>query len=699
MEENKQDAGDRKENSDSQKENSDSQKQNSDSQMLNSDSQMQNSESQEQNSDFRKQNSESQKQNSDSQIQNSDSQKQNSDSQIQNSESQKQNSDFQIQNSESQKQNSDSQMQNSDFRKENSDSQIQNSESQKQNSDFQIQNSESQKQNSDSQMQNSDFRKENSDSQIQNSESQKQNSDSQIQNSESQKQNSGNKRDVKIVQKIFMGSTGVMPHAAPELEVAVLGAILIEGQAARRYIPLIHPDYFYEPAHKLIFNACLALQKKDLQIDILTVAQQLREEGMLDTVGGAYRIAEISGRVASSAHLEQHIDILSQFYMRRRLREILLSGDNRAADETIDIEETLVEVLRQVNDLSNHLPAINELREMPEVMERVMERLEQRMNRAEGELPGIDTGFAPLNEMLQGWPGGTLNVIGGRPNEGKTAILMYTLLTAVRQGVPVCLISMESSANKLVERWILSLTDIKPDNWNRGRLTDAELTLVREMRKTMEQMDIRFFDRGNITMEEVAVVVKALHAEGKCRLLGVDYLQLFATTRTTGTREQDVAANNQLLKLLSMQLDIPVIALSQLNREVMSNFDKMPHLENIRESGSIEQDADTVSFIFHPHKAGMRVVPDSQYPVTPDMMLLIVAKNRNGACGTIYLSHNPSMTKFAEYAPSAEWLQRASHSASEGPAAENDWRTHDRAFQAFLRAEEEKTKNNGKLPF
>lgn len=157
---------------------------------------------------------------------------------------------------------------------------------------------------------------------------------------------------------------------------------------------------------------------------------------MLDTVGGAYRIAEISGRVASSAHLEQHIDILSQFYMRRRLREILLSGDNRAADETIDIEETLVEVLRQVNDLSNHLPAINELREMPEVMERVMERLEQRMNRAEGELPGIDTGFAPLNEMLQGWPGGTLNVIGGRPNEGKTAILMYTLLTAVRQGVP-----------------------------------------------------------------------------------------------------------------------------------------------------------------------------------------------------------------------------------------------------------------------
>ena len=699
MEENKQDAGDRKENSDSQKENSDSQKQNSDSQMLNSDSQMQNSESQEQNSDFRKQNSESQKQNSDSQIQNSDSQKQNSDSQIQNSESQKQNSDFQIQNSESQKQNSDSQMQNSDFRKENSDSQIQNSESQKQNSDFQIQNSESQKQNSDSQMQNSDFRKENSDSQIQNSESQKQNSDSQIQNSESQKQNSGNKRDVKIVQKIFMGSTGVMPHAAPELEVAVLGAILIEGQAARRYIPLIHPDYFYEPAHKLIFNACLALQKKDLQIDILTVAQQLREEGMLDTVGGAYRIAEISGRVASSAHLEQHIDILSQFYMRRRLREILLSGDNRAADETIDIEETLVEVLRQVNDLSNHLPAINELREMPEVMERVMERLEQRMNRAEGELPGIDTGFAPLNEMLQGWPGGTLNVIGGRPNEGKTAILMYTLLTAVRQGVPVCLISMESSADKLVERWILSLTDSKPDNWNRGRLTDAELTLVREMRKTMEQMDIRFFDRGNITMEEVAVVVKALHAEGKCRLLGVDYLQLFATTRTTGTREQDVAANNQLLKLLSMQLDIPVIALSQLNREVMSNFDKMPHLENIRESGSIEQDADTVSFIFHPHKAGMRVVPDSQYPVTPDMMLLIVAKNRNGACGTIYLSHNPSMTKFAEYAPSAEWLQRASHSASEGPAAENDWRTHDRAFQAFLRAEEEKTKNNGKLPF
>lgn len=498
-----------------------------------------------------------------------------------------------------------------------------------------------------------------------------------------------------VVQKVIVSGEAVMPHSDEMLEEAVLGALLIETSTARRVIPRIVEDYFYKPEHVLIFRAIRRLYEADRAIDILTVAEQLRTDGTLEEAGGYFTVASLSGKVASTVHVDEHVLILSQFYMRRRLREILLTHDHRAADDTEDVADVLVDVMRQLEALAEGLPVVNDLREMPEVLEKVMLSLKRRMENG-GGLTGTDTGSAGLNELLLGWQPGTMNVIAARPGEGKTAFLMHTLLCAARAGREVCLISLESGAEKLAERWMLSETGIPPSDWHTGRLTPEQWEQAEQARSVLEKLHIRTFDRGNITVEQVCMMVKALHAQGKCHLLGIDYMQLFQNRVTNGVREQEVAHNSRLLKLLSLKLDIPIVVLSQLNREVKSNQYHMPRLDNIRESGSIEQDADTVSLLFHPKKAGLKVVPEVNYPVSDDLMLLIVAKNRNGRAGTVYLSHNDSMTRFGDYEPPADWLLEQDAQPVEEKTSRS-WRGKQSTYKAFK--QKKKEDNGGRLPF
>jgi len=506
------------------------------------------------------------------------------------------------------------------------------------------------------------------------------------------------KKEMQIIQNVLPGTYGVMPRAL-DVENAVLGSLLAESATAQKYVPRIESGYFYEPKNQLIFKACQDLVKTGKVIDILTVAQQMNENGTLETAGGPFHITQLSGMVASSAHIEYHILILAQFYLRRRLIEIAMKTSETAGDATVDIDDTLAETLQQISELVKGLPGMNELREMPEVLDKVMAELEERMKNGGKVLTGVDTGFPSLNDLLLGWNKGTVNVIGARPGMGKTAVLVYTLLKAAQQGVPVCLISLESKAENLVERCLLGQTDIDPNDWKRGRLTPEQWEEAQEARRKLENVTIKIFDHGDITVERVCMIAKSLHAERKCEILGIDYMQLFAETGNSAVREQEVAKNSRQLKLLSLKLDIPVIVLTQLNREVITNSKEIPRLENIRESGSVEQDADSVSLLFHPAEVGLVSTPDeNKYPVTPDMMMMMVLKNRNGAPGTVYLSHNPSMTKFAEYSPSSDWVKRLPAST----IVENntkEWKENNPNFQAFLRIDREKKENEGKLPF
>lgn len=506
-----------------------------------------------------------------------------------------------------------------------------------------------------------------------------------------------NKKETKIVQNVLTGHRGLMPHV-PEIEAAVLGAILVESNVAKKYIAHVQPGYFYEPKNMLIFEACQKLLKKGTGIDILTVAEQMRADGTLETAGGPFYITQLSGGVASSAHIEYHVRILSQSYLRRTLLEIANIIEEHAGDETIDIDETVVDAQQKMNDLARQLPAVREVRETPEVLEQVITELEKRVAEGGCKLTGIDTGVESLNGILLGWHPG-LYTIGAGTGEGKTAWLIYTLLCAAERGVHVLLISLESRAESLMERLLIGKTGIDPYDWRRGNLTPEQMETVRRARREIEEnVTIRFFDRGSISVEEVCVMARSLHAEGKCDLMGVDYIQLFnESSKSSGSREQEVARNSRMLKLLSMHINIPVIVLSQLNRDVMNNDKRIPRLENIRESSSIAQDSDAVILIYHPAKAKLATTPDTNYPVTPDMMMLLVEKNRNGAQGVVYVSHNPSMTRFGEYAPDAEWLKKLP--AGKDAKASDDWRDNDPNYQAFLRTQREKEEKKGMLPF
>lgn len=503
------------------------------------------------------------------------------------------------------------------------------------------------------------------------------------------------KKEVKIVQNILTGGTGIMPHTDDHLEQAVLGAILIETDTARRYIPTLPEDYFYNGTNRLIYMACQSLYRAGKNIDILTVAEQLSSENALDAVGGPHYVTSLSGMVASSAHIEEHILILSQYFLRRRLREITMECDRLACDMSMDAYDLLIATNQKLQALSHYLPAMSELRDMPPVVENVLKQLEQRMATENNGLTGMDTGFPPLNELFLGWQKKTLNIIVGRTSEGKTAVLIRSLLAAAEQGLKVCLVSLESDAEKLAERMILMKSDVDAERFHKGTITPEEKVQVDETAQLVSRLKIKTYDRGSVSMEKVCMMVKALHANGECDLLGIDYLQLFRDPNHTMKREEEVAGNSRMLKQLSLQLEIPVIALCQFNREVSQNNKEIPKMENIRESGAIEQDADTITLIYHPATAGLTVEPMSKYPVSPDLMVLMVAKNRNGATGRGYLSHNPSFTKFEEYVPPTDYLKRLAD--KEEKKEKKDWRDKSEKFKEYK--ELKKKEEEEELPF
>ncbi len=496
--------------------------------------------------------------------------------------------------------------------------------------------------------------------------------------------------------------TGAMPHAEDGIEEAVLGSLLIEQATAQRYLPTLQEGYFYNPKNRLIFHACRSLYNKNNEgIDILTVVEQLRAEGTLEEAGNPYYVTELSGRIASSAHIEYHIAILAEYHMRRRMLEINMKFNDLVADQTQDILEQLGAELKELEEITRQMPGINEMREMPPVVNQVLEQLDARIASEEKELTGVATGFPPLDEYFLGWQKSTLNIIAGRTSEGKTAVLVHSLVTAAEKGLKICLVSMESDAEKLVERMILAKTGIDPDRFHKGNITPKERETIEDAGQMLGQLEIRTYDKGSIGMEKVCMMVKALHADHKCDLLGIDYLQLFRDPHHRGNREEEVAGNSRMLKQLSLQLSIPVIALCQFNREVVQNDKQLPQKENIRESGAVEQDADTITMIYHPQVAGLASDPVNKYPVTPDMMMLIVSKNRNGATGAGYVSHNPSFTQFAEYTPPAGYLIKLAEAESKKKKKKKGAWQESESFKKFnmLSEEDGNEEEDGELPF
>lgn len=448
-----------------------------------------------------------------------------------------------------------------------------------------------------------------------------------------------------------------LSFAVPELEEAVVGTLLVEQAAVTEVENKLRPEMLFSDGAREVYAAVLSRRQRGEGADLLTVTEELRRRGTLEQAGGPAYLAELSGRVASAAHLEDHVEIIRQYYLRRELILGLYGMLARATDPGEDFYDTLNSMQELVTRIQQDCPWQTHLKEMPRVMEETCREAALRTERSKAGVTGIPTGLAELDRITGGWQPGNEIVLAAKTGHGKSALGLLFAKQAALAGRHVLVCSLEMTAAELGDRWMLSECGIDPYRWKVGKATEEEQAEAERTARRLEKLPICVHDGCNSGMDDICTAAKALHAKGQCDLVIVDYLQLCQVRQAGRTREQEVAENSRKAKMLARDISCPVIVLSQLNREVDNRPDQIPQLGDLRESGAIEQDADLVILLYRPDKAGIATDKETGYP-TKGLGIGILAKHRNGECGKIYFGHNPSMTRIGDYLPPVEWLMR-----------------------------------------
>ena len=445
-----------------------------------------------------------------------------------------------------------------------------------------------------------------------------------------------------------------------ELEEVILGACLIERESMPLIADKLRPEMFYFDKNALIYAALQAMYRSGRQIDIITVKNELVACGKLEAVGGPYELTRICNRVASSAHLEYHVLILREKYLRR---EMILGFHKLlalAADETTDIGDTLVDAHNLLDRLESESGTTDHLRDMDTLIEDTLQQVDARQAASVNGITGIPTGLSDLDRLTSGWQRGDLNIIAARPAVGKTAFALHLARTAATAGHHVVVYSLEMQGERLGDRWLISASpDVSARHLRGGQLTADEVGQVRVAAVELRALPIHVDDHPVTSIDRVRSSARMLQSKGKCDMIILDYLQLcdMRSDQKNRNREQEVAQTTRKAKLLAKELNIPVLLLSQLNRGSDGRPFCLPLLSDLRESGAIEQDADMVMLLYRPALAGVKTEPENKYP-TENLGVVIVAKHRNGETGNVYFAHNSSLTKLADYIPPTEWMMR-----------------------------------------
>lgn len=440
----------------------------------------------------------------------------------------------------------------------------------------------------------------------------------------------------------------ILPNI-PKAEEAVIGALLIEKEAFDR-VSFLLAEMFYRFEHQIIYEAILSLNKADRPVDIITVTEELRMVGKLDEVGGPYYIAKLSSTVASSAHIEEHAMLIKQKYIQRRIIELSHAIQTQAYDDTQDVGDTLFNAGKQIESLQEDMVGTKDIKSFSDVTQEAYVDIERRISLyASGAQTGITTGLADLNRITSGWQNTDLVIIAARPAMGKTAIALHFAKAAAKSGLPVVLFSLEMSSVSMYNRLLLSECDISPENLKSGKLDADDLHKIDQAASRLIDLPISLDDNAVLTMSKIRSKCRLLHKKKKCDMVVIDYLQLITGNRANNNiREQEISEMSREAKLMAKELNIPVLLLSQLNREVEKRPDKRPQLSDLRESGAIEQDADMVMFIHRPEYYGMSIKDKAGNPIT-NAGELIIAKYRSGAVGSVRFKHNDSLTRIYDY--------------------------------------------------
>ncbi|MEO1050091.1 MAG: replicative DNA helicase [Bacteroidota bacterium] len=450
----------------------------------------------------------------------------------------------------------------------------------------------------------------------------------------------------KNITKGISDSLGKLPPQALDLEEVVLGALMLEKDALSTIIDILKPESFYHDANKEIYQAIVFLFNSSEPVDMRTVANQLRKMGKLEFVGGAYYIAELTSKVSSAANIEHHARIISEMAIKRELIRIASEIHDDAYEDTTDVfnlldktEQSLFEV-SEANIRKNY-------DNMRTLMGQAIRELEERKNHKDG-LTGVASGFTALDRLTSGWQRSDLVIIAARPGMGKTAFVVSALRNAaVDFGHAVAIFSLEMASIQLVNRLISAEAELESEKIKKGNLAEHEWQQLVEKTNKLTNAPIFIDDTPAISILELRAKCRRLKAQHDIQLVVIDYLQLMSGDSSGGNREQEIASISRSLKGIAKELNVPVLALSQLSRAVETRGgDKRPQLSDLRESGSIEQDADMVMFLYRPSYYG--ITEDENGMPTEGIGEVIIAKHRNGSLDTVPLKFIGKFTKFGD---------------------------------------------------
>ncbi len=443
---------------------------------------------------------------------------------------------------------------------------------------------------------------------------------------------------------------GKIPPQAIDVEEVVLGAMLIDKKGVDEAIDILQPEVFYDQKHQFIYEAIITLFQEGKPIDLLTVTSQLKQDKKLQDVGGEIYLIQLTQKISSSAHIEYHSRIIIQKYIQRSL--IQISGEiiHDSYDEGKDVFDLLDEAESKLYGVTQGY--INKASQSAQnLVTEAKKKIEEIANQDGSS--GVLSGFTGIDKLTSGWQLSDLIIIAARPSMGKTAfILSMARNMAVGQKVPVGFFSLEMSSVQLITRLISSETEIASEKLRNGDLSDQEWKHLNERVKSLEGAPLYVDDTPSLSIFDLRAKARRLSSKHDIKIIFVDYLQLMTSgsSNKNGTREQEISTISRNLKALAKELNIPVIALSQLSRNVETRGgSKRPILSDLRESGAIEQDADIVSFIYRPEYYGLQEWDnDNEGGSTENQAEIIFAKHRNGAIGDVRLRFEKSFGRFED---------------------------------------------------
>lgn len=440
------------------------------------------------------------------------------------------------------------------------------------------------------------------------------------------------------------------PNTAVDLEMAVLGAMLLEGSAIDRVAEFLKVESFSRAEHQIIYETMLDMWRDGKPIDILTVANRLKSKGKLTAVGGHAYLAKLTQKIGSAGHVVHHARIVHQKYLANKFVQAGMRIAMMAADKDADILDVISMSNRILDEANLESVKRGHAREVGIIAGESLKEAEERCAKAkEGGVVGISTGIVRLDRELHGLQS-LLYILAARPAMGKTAVSLHLTLAASSQGKHVCYYSLEMSDTRLVDRLLIALSGVDAHAYRSGRLSDSDWQKLNKTQGMLNTMNIYIDPNPKVSMDYIAAHSRMMKNQGRCDMIVVDYLQLMDMSAGR-TRTEEVGKQTRRAKQITKDMNVPLVLLSQLSRAVELRGGKRPQLSDLRDSGEIEQDADVVMFLHREayYDRATTEIDGLGEVTTEGLLELIIAKQRDGMVGTIPVYHNPSFTYFDDW--------------------------------------------------